>query len=168
MEKTEKFFERLSKNSVSKTLSWFLIGLFLFLSLIASLIPAQEIFSGAEDAATIMPGMLVMFTIVMARFRVDVYRQYTENQKSRLMSEILQYHPISQKAIRKLKKKTMTTFLAKVTGVELVLQLIVSFIAYKSISWLNFFYIIVFVFVFPVVAEIVFDAIVEKLHKDIE
>ena len=45
MEKAEKFFERLSKNSVSKTLSWFLIGLFLFISLISSLIPAQEIFS---------------------------------------------------------------------------------------------------------------------------
>lgn len=159
MEKAEKFFERLLKNSVSKTLSWFLIGLFLFLSLIVSLIPAQEIFSGAEDAPIIMPGLLCMFTTWMVDFRVNIYKQYTENQKSRFMSEILQYHPISKKVIRKLKMRTMVTFLAKVAGIELVLQLLISLIAYKSISWLNFFYIIVFVFVFPVVAEFIFDSI---------
>lgn len=166
MEKAEKFFERLSKNSISKTLSWFLIGLFLFISLISSLIPAQEIFSGAEDAATIMPAILCMFTIWMVYFRVNIYKQYTENQKSRLMSEILQYHPISKKGIRKLKMRTMITFLAKVAGVELILQLVIALIAYKSISWMNFFYIIVFVFVFPVVAELVFDSIMEKFHND--
>ena len=41
--KAEKFFERLWNKSVSKAISWFLIGILLFLIMILCMMPAQEI-----------------------------------------------------------------------------------------------------------------------------
>ena len=97
--KAEKFFERLWNKSVSKAISWFLIGILLFLIMILCMMPAQEIWAETEDAPMLMPTVLVMLTYLMMSFRVGPYDQYTENQKSRFMTEILKYHPIDRKAV---------------------------------------------------------------------
>lgn len=161
--KVEKFFNRLWKNSAAKVASGFLTGIFLFLIMILCMLPAQELF--AEGWSLFMPGILVMFTWMMMFFRSAMYDQYNENQKSRLMADILKYHPINRKEVWKHKTKKLTTFLAKVTGVGLVFQILVSLIAYHSISWLNFFYIIVFLFGFPMTAVLTFDSIVKKVGE---
>ena len=163
--KVQKFFEKLLNKSVSKTISWFLIGIFVFLIMLLCMMPAQEIFWEAEDAPMLIPGVLTTLTFMMMSFRIGPYNQYNENQKSRFMTVILQYHPISEKEIWKRKMSDLISFLGKVTGVGLVLQIGISLIAYKSISWLNFFYIIVFLFGFPMVAVLIFDSIVKKVGE---
>lgn len=157
--KVEKFFNKLLDKSVSKVVSWFLIGIFIFLTMIMCMMPAQEIFIGTEDAPMLMPGVLAMLSYLMVYFRVLPYKHYTENQKSRFMTEILQYHPISKKALWKIKTLKLLQFLGKVAAVGLVLQIVVSFISYKTVSWLNFFYIIFFMFFLPIVGEFIFDGI---------
>ena len=164
--KVEKFFNRLWDKSVSKAVSWFLIGIFLFLIMILCMMPAQGLFVETEDSPWLMPGVLTMLSFMMVYFREIPYNQYTENQKSRFMSEILRYHPINKKEIQKSKNLKLVSFLGKVTGVGLVLQIVVSLIAYQSISWLNFFYIIVFVFGFPVVGVLTFDSIAKKVGEE--
>ena len=161
--KVEKFFNRLWKQSVSKAISWFLLGIFLFLIMILCMIPAQEIFVETEDA--FMPAVLVILTYLMISFRVGPYDQYTENQKSRFMAEILKYHPIDRNEVWKHKTKKLLVFLAKVTGVGLGLQILVSLIAYQSISYLNFVYIVGFMFVFPMGAMLIFDSIAKKVGE---
>ena len=163
--KAEKFFERLWNKSVSKAISWFLIGILLFLIMILCMMPAQEIWAETEDAPMLMPTVLVILTYLMMSLRVGPYDQYTENQKSRFMTDILKYHPIDRKAVWKHKTKNLVTFLAKVTGVGLALQILVSLIAYQSISWLNFVYIIGFMFGFPMTAVLTFDSIVQKVGE---
>ena len=163
--KVEKFFKRLWDKSVSKAVSWFLVGLFIFLIMLLCMMPAQGLLVETEDSPWLMPGVLTMLSFMMVYFREIPYNQYTENQKSRFMSEILRYHPISKKEIWKNKILKMVSFLAKVTGVGLVLQIVVSLIAYQSISWLNFFYIIVYVFGFPVVGVLTFDSIAKKVGE---
>lgn len=163
--KVEKFFDRLWNKSVSKAVSWFLIGIFIFFILLLCLMPAQELLIETEDSPILIPMVLTMFTFLMLSFRVGPYDQYTENQKSRFMTEILQYHPISKKAVWKSKITKLISFLGKVTGVGLVMQIIGSFISYQSVSWLNFFYVIVFVFVFPVAGVLTFDLIVRKVGE---
>lgn len=163
--KVEKFFSRIWKQSVSKAVSWFLIGVFLFLIIILCMIPAQEIWAETEDAFMLMPTVLMIFTYLMISFRVAPYDQYTENQKSRFMAEILKYHPIDRKAVWKHKTKKLLVFLAKVTGVGLGLQILVSLIAYQSISYLNFVYIIGFMFVYPIGGMLVFDSIAKKVGE---
>lgn len=164
--KVEKFFNRLLDKSVSKVMSWCMIGIFLFIIMLMCMLPAQEIFSEAEDAPMLMPSVLVILSCLMAHFRVLPYKQYTENQKSRFMTEILQYHPISKKTLWKMKTSKLLTFLGKVTAVGLVLQIVVSLIAYKTISWLNFFYVILFMFLLPIVSELIFDRIAGVFTKE--
>ncbi len=164
--KVEKFFNRLWDKSVSKAVSWCLVGLFIFLIMLLCMMPAQGLLGEAEDSLWLMPGVLTMLSFMMIYFREIPYNQYTENQKSRFMSEILRYHPINKKEIQKSKNLKMVSFLGKVTGAGLVLQIVVSLIAYQSISWLNFFYIIVFVFGFPVVGVLTFDSIVKKVGEE--
>lgn len=163
--KATKFFERLSNKSVAKAISWFLIGIFLFLIIILCMIPAQEIWAETEDEPMLMPMVLTILTYLMISFRVSPYDQYNENQKSRFMVDILKYHPIDKTAVWKHKTKKLATFLAKVTGVGLAFQILVALIAYQSISWLNFFYIIVFLFVFPMTAVLTFDSIAKKVGE---
>ena len=81
-----------------------------------------------------MPGVLTMLSFMMVYFREMPYNQYTDNQKSRFMSEILRYHPIDKKEIWKNKM-------------------------------LNFFYIIVFLFVFPITGVLTFDLIAKKVGE---
>ena len=52
---------------------------------------------------------------------------------------------------------TMCIFLAKIAGVGLVVQLVSSFIAYQTISWMNFVYILLNIFVIPVGGEFIPD-----------
>lgn len=161
--KAEQFFERLWKNSTAKVGSWLVTGVFLFLIIILCMLPAQEMFS--DDSLPIMNGLLAMLTWMMLFCRSIMYDQYNENQKNRLMTDILKCHPINRKEVWKHKTKKLVTFLVKVTAVGLAFQILVALIAYKSISWLNFFYIIVSVFVFPMVAVLTFDSIVKKIGE---
>lgn len=165
--KVEKFFHRLWDKSVSKAVSWFLVGLFIFLIMLLCMMPAQGLFVETEDSPWLIPGVLTMLSFMMVYVREIPYNQYTENQKSRFMSEILRYHPINKKEILKSKNLKLVSFLGKVTGAGLVLQIVVSLIAYQSISWLNFFYVIVFVFGFPVVGVLTFDSIAKKVGEEI-
>ena len=164
--KVEKFFKRLWDKSVSKAVSWFLVGLFIFLIMLLCMMPAQGLFVETEDSPWLMPGVLTMLSFMMVYFREIPYNEYTDNQKSRFMGEILRYHPINKKEIWKHKMMKLISFLGKVAGIGLVLQIVVSLIAYKSISWLNFFYIIVFVFGFPVVGVLTFDSIAKKVGEE--
>lgn len=93
----------------------------------------------------------------MSAARVSAYKQYTENQKSRNLIEILQYHPIGKKEIQKLKLKVLCKFQAKVTGVALVVQMIASLIAYKTITIDNFEYIILNIFIVVVMGELIIE-----------
>lgn len=160
--KAEKFFQKLWDKSLSKSLSWFIVGIFLFLIMIASMLPAQEIYADFEN----MAGALTILSFLAAAMRTAQFKQYTENQKSRTMKELLLYYPISKKVIWELKMRTLLLFLAKVTGIALLLQCVVSLIAYGEITWLNFFYIIMCVFLFPLAGEIVFDGIMKTFIEE--
>lgn len=165
--KTEEFFVRLYDKSLLKTVLWFVIGILLFLIMIACMIPAQDVYAGAEkDGFMVMSGVLVMLSFILVSMRTSPYKQYTENQKSRTMAEILQYYPISKKEVWKMKMRNLLPFLAKVTAVALLLQCVVTFIVYGEISWLNFFHIFICVFLFPFAGELVFDSIMRVYTEE--
>lgn len=113
----------------------------------------------------LMPITLSMITYLAVSARLSPYNQYNENQKSRFVTDILKYHPISKKAIWKVKTKTMVIFLGKVSAVGLGIQLLASFLSYKSVSLENFVYIIGFLFVIPVGCEIGFDLVAKKVGE---
>ena len=165
--KAEQFFDKLYDKSVVKSLSWFVNGIFIFMILLLCLMPAQELYIGSEkDSPMFIPGVLAMLSFMMVSMQTSRFKQYTENQKSRTMREILQYYPVSRKAIWKMKMLDLLCFLAKVTGVGLVLQLIAALIAYKIVSWMNFAYVFGCVFFFPVLGELLFDRIMKTYIEE--
>jgi len=158
-EKVKKFFHKLYDKSVQKGVLLFVNGIFIFLIMILCLIPIQELLADFEDDPWIMPGLLAMFSCCMATIRTSFFRDYTENQKSKTMKEFLKYYPISKKAIWKHKMMVLLPFLAKVTGVGLLLQMIVALIAYITVSWMNIVYVVGSTFFAPVLSELIVDCI---------
>lgn len=163
--KVEKFYNRLWKNSTAKAISWALVGIYLFFIMIMCMLPAQEIFS--EDTSVFLSATISIITFMMMNTRSGIYDKYTENQKQRFMTEILRCHPISKKEIWKYKTKNLFFFLLKVTAVGLVLQIVTSLIAYREITWLNLFYVINGVFLFPFAGVLTFDSIVKRFVGEI-
>ena len=159
--KVEKFFNRLWNKSVSKAVSWFLIGIFLFIGLGICMVPAQDVLS--EDKY--MSWALIFLSAMAAAMRVSPYQQYTENQKSRKMTDILKYHPISKKAIWKVKMKGLCVFQAKVTGVGLVIQIIASLFAYKTVTFDNVIYIVFNLFIVCMAGELIGDWLSGRLKE---
>ena len=107
-----------------------------------------------------------MFSFMLVNTRTIRYKQYTENQKSRTMQEFLQYYPVSKKVIWKIKMSDIIFFLTKVTAVGLVMQILVALITYKTLSWMNFTYVIGCVFLFPILGEVVFDCIMKTFIEE--
>ena len=160
--KAEKFFKRLYDKSVSKAVSWFLIGILLFCGIWLCMIPAQDVMT--EDK--FLSWALILLSAMAAAARVSPYQQYTENQKSRKMIDILKYHPISKRAIWKVKMKSLCIFQAKVTGAGLVIQTISSLIAYKTITFDNVIYIVFNLFIVCMVGEWIGDWLNGSLKEE--
>ena len=160
--KAEKLFNRLWDKSVSKAVSWFLIGILLFIGLWLCMIPAQDVL--VEDKY--LSWGLIFLSAMAAAARVSPYQQYTENQKSRKISDILKYYPISKKAIWKIKMKHLCMFQVRVTGVGLVIQMIASLIAYKTVTFENIIYIVFNLFIVCMVGEFIGDWISGRLKEE--
>ena len=75
--KVEKFFKQLWDKSVSKAVSWFLVGLFIFLTMLLCMMPAQGLFLETEDSEWLMPGILTILSFMMIYFREIPYNQYS-------------------------------------------------------------------------------------------
>ena len=160
--KVENFFKRLYDKSVSKAVSWFLIGILLFIGLWLCMVPAQDVL--AEDK--VLSWGLIFLSAMVAAARVSPYQQYTENQKSRKMIDILKYYPISKKAIWKIKMKHLCIFQAKVTGVGLVIQIVASLIAYKTVTLDNIIYIVFNLFIVCMVGELFGDWVRGRMKEE--
>lgn len=160
--KVEKFFERLWNKSISKAVSWFLIGILLFIGLWLCMVPAQDVL--AEDKY--LSWGLIFLSAMAAAARVSPYQQYTENQKSRKMIDILKYHPVSKRAIWKVKMKSLCAFQAKVAGIGLVIQIISSLIAYKTVTFDNIIYIVFNLFIVCMVGELIGDWLSGRLKEE--
>ena len=160
--KAENFFNRLWDKSVSKVVSWLLIGVLSFCGLGICMVPAQNVL--AEDKY--LSWGLILLSAMVAAARVSPYQQYTENQKSRKMIDILKYYPISKKAIWKVKMKCLCIFQAKLTGIGLVVQIVSSLIAYNTVTFENIIYIVFNLFIVCMLGEFIGDWFSGRLRED--
>lgn len=126
--------------------------IFLFFLFAGAFIPVQDILIGTEDNVIIglLPMSIAIASIFAVYMRISLYEVYSERINSiGSMIVLLQYHPISKKKILKFKLFHQICFLAKVTLVCLGIQLLITYIIYGMVSWVNAGYIFVFVFLVP-------------------
>ena len=165
-EKVKKFFGKLLDNSVKKVASWALIWIFLFILMIMCMVPAQEIYSETDGSSLLIPGVMAMLSFWTAAIRTYTYEHYADNQNARLMMDILKYHPVRMVDIRRYKMSVFLMFMGKVLVTALVLQVVITLIALRTLSIENFVHIFINIFLFPVAGEFLFDVIVGKLTKE--
>ena len=165
--KVEKYMNRLYNNSVKKVGSTAVIAIFQFLSVITYMMPVQAFSeSDTPENPMFVPAMLIMFSLVIVSMRASLFREYTEGQKARKMTDILKLYPISKRELWKAKMRNITSFMAKMTGVGLAFQIATALLGYKQISWMNFVYIILCVFVLPIIGDVLIDIINGDIFKE--
>lgn len=164
--KINKFFNKLTVNGTQRTLAWIGIVCLIILTIMLCALPAQDIYSDIGEGPLIIPGVMTMFSYWMLYLRTSHYKTYIENQKGRIMTELLQYHPVSKRELWKEKNKCGFFFMAKITFAGLLIQLISSYANCETISVLDFIHIILCVFLFPMAGEILFDCIVGTIWKE--
>ena len=166
--KAKKYYERLYNKSIKKTGVYAVIWIMVFLSVITYMMPAQFFLDSEAtgESPLLMPAMLTIYSFVIVSMRATLFREYVEGQKARRMVEILKYHPISKRAMWKEKIKAHLSFMGKLTAVALVLQSVITLFAFKELSWINFVYILLCVFVIPMIIEIVVDLITGDIFQE--
>lgn len=161
-EKINRFFDKLSVNGIHKITSRISIVCLFFLVMMCSAIPAQNIYREIGEGPLYIPGVITMFSFWMLYLRTSHYRSYLGSKQGKLITELLQYYPVSKRELWKIKMKCAITFQIKITLVGLLIQLISSYAYWGKISVLEFIHIAAFVFLFPIAGEIIFDGLVGR------
>ena len=165
-QKTNEFFDKLTYKGISRPLSWIGVGIGVLILMALSLIPAQDVYLMGEDSASLASAWMCIDIFVILKLRIHPYEVYSENQTSRQVAEILQYHPINPQAIRKMKRFYQLRFVIKLMIGALGMQIMGAFLNYGMISWINFMHILVFVMVFPLTAVFVMDGLTAKMSRE--
>ena len=153
--KVNKFFDNFKKIDPNSWASWFFVGLCLLFLVIGCAAPAQAYWEAKDDGDFLMIIIVSMVGPLTAYMRINSLTLYTENQKGREILDLLKYHPIDRKEIKKYKIICMTKFMAKVLPFCMLAQIPATLYDYGKLSIINFLYIFVAVFAWPIIFNIV-------------
>ena len=152
--KVKDFYEKLKKINANHWASWFFVGLCLLFLIIGCFAPAQAYFEAKDDVDFLMIMIASLVGPLTAYMRINWLTLYTEEQKGRAILDILKYYPVNRKEIKKYKIICMTKFMAKVSIVCMLAQIPATLYEYGSLSFINFLYIFVVAFAWPVVFNV--------------
>ena len=153
--KVNKFFDNFKKIDPNSWASWFFVGLCLLFLVLGCAAPAQAYWEAKDDGDFLMIIIVSMVGPLTAYMRINSLTLYTENQKGREILDLLKYHPIDRKEIKKYKIICMTKFMAKVLPFCMLAQIPATLYDYGKLSIINFLYIFVAVFAWPIIFNIV-------------
>jgi len=153
--KVVDFFGKFKKTNTNSWASWFFVGLCLLFLVIGCAVPVQVYLEGKDDVGFLMIVIVSMVAPLTAYMRINSLTLYTEEQKGREILDIVKYYPISRKEIKKYKIICMTKFVAKVLPICMLAQIPATLYDYGKLSIINFLYIFVAVFAWPVVLNVV-------------
>ena len=153
--KVKDFFKKLKKLNTNSWASWFVVGLCLMFLVIGCVAPVQAYLEGKDDAGFLMIVIVSLVAPLTAYMRINSLTLYTEGQKGREILDILKYYPINKKEIKKLKIICMTKFMAKVLPICMLAQIPATLYDYGKLSIINFLYIFIAVFAWPVVLNVI-------------
>lgn len=154
--KVREFFKRFQNADTKSWVAWFFVGLGVLFMLIGCVGPAQAYMDTKDESNTIMLVILAYVGPFIAYMRIQPYIMYMENQKKRTFFELLKYYPIDKKEIKKMKTEYMIKFLVKLLPFCMLAQIPATIYDYGAVSIINFIYIIVVAFIWPVICGLAF------------
>ena len=150
---TREFFEKLTKNETYTTGCWVLVGVCTLIFVMIFFLPVQELLADVEGSMYLII-LMIMCGPMAAYFRILPYHAYGTQPNRRKMAKIINYHPVNPMEKKKMEVSYTIRYMAKVTLVCMVIQLLISGFAYGEITWINIVYVLVIAFVYPVVLNI--------------
>lgn len=152
--KVKRFFDDWKKIDTNSWASWFFVGLCLLFLVIGCVAPVQAYIEAKDTSDFLMVVIVSMVAPLTAYMRINSLTLYTENQKGRDVLDLLKYHPVDRREIKKYKIICMTKFMAKVLPICMLAQIPATIYEYGKLSILNFLYIFGAIFVWPVILNI--------------
>ena len=143
--KTRVFFDKLTRNEIYTTGCWVLVGVSTSILGLLFFLPVQEILVDIKESVPLLL-LMVMCGPTAAYFRIMPYQAYGNQPNHKMMSELIKYHPVNRVEKKKMEVFYSVRYMAKVAGVCMFMQLIVSLFVYGKISWVNIVYAIVVFF----------------------
>ncbi len=153
--KVKEFYNRFKKIDPNSWASWFFVGLCLLFLVLGCAAPAQAYLEAKDDGDFLMIVIVSMVGPLTAYMRINSLTLYTENQKGREILDLLKYHPIDRREIKKYKIICMTKFMAKVLPFCMLAQIPATMYDYGKLSVINFIYILVATFVWPILFNVI-------------
>lgn len=144
----DEFYKAFLNGRVQQVGTWLLVGICLFFEIFMAAFPVSEIIMSTDEDANLLFLVFVFSALFGAFFYVNMYQFFMEGQGQRLYSDVLQYIPVSYKDLCIYKTKKLAVFLARITGITLVLQVLVAFLRHNLSIW-NVVYIFVVAFLLP-------------------
>ena len=118
-------------------------------------IPVQNFLqNGFDKEDFFLISIFFLMNIVAFLLYMKSYNCFQENQQLCAFYDKLKYLPIDKKVLRNIKVRYMLRFESKVFLAALAMQLLFAAILYHCISWENIVYVVVVVFVLPVLLGI--------------
>ena len=153
--KVNAVYDRFKKVNVNGWASWFFVGLCLLFLVIGCMAPAQAYLEARDDGDLLMVVIVSLVAPLTAYMRINALTLYTEGQKGREILDILKYYPVDKREIKKYKILCMIKFMAKVSVVCMLAQMPATLYEYGRLSIINFLYIFVAVFAWPIVLNMI-------------
>lgn len=149
-ERIEKYYDELIVQGSVGFPPDIMAYLSIIISIYFSIVPVQEFLSGVQSWG------LICCCVGLDSLGIEYYmRKYLivtyERNRMETVSEKLMYMPIDRKENRRYLFGKLVAFLKKITIAGLIMQLGVALITYHSISIWNIIYILVLIFVIPLV-----------------
>jgi len=130
-------------------ISWFLSGIFSFISLCLLAIPMQEVITGNENLWTTscMCAIWIPYSVLLPY--INMTDAFTPHQKHNRTYDKLKYLPVSKKQYRIVRMEYLFRYIWKLTIVGLVVQCSFTIITVGSVSVWNIVYVAAILFVLP-------------------
>ena len=145
---TREFFDRLIKNETYTIGCWISLGVCTGILVMLYFLPAQEMLLDVKESVSLLLLMAVCGPAA-AYFRILPYQAYGTQPNHQLMSELIKYHPVNRAEKKKMELFYSVRYMAKVTGICMLMQLSVTIFVYGKVSWINVVYVFVGAFVYP-------------------
>ena len=153
-----KFFEKFVGKSVNYTLSMFGVAMCVFFLLLFCMFPIQGLLK--EDVRALLFLGAVVGPLA-GQLRIQPYSMYAIEQKAMQIAEILKYHPIDPKEVKKMRIFYVVRFMGKLLPFCMLAQIPITIFDGHTLSWMNFVYIFLVAFVYPVGVNVI-SIVLEK------
>lgn len=147
-----EFFDRFTKHTMYSNGCWIGVWMCTGITVLMCFLPAQIMLENLKENVSLL-FILVICGPMAGSFRIMPYQAYGTAPNNRRVAEVIKYHPINRTEKKKMEVFYLIRFMTKAAVVCMIAQIPVTFYEYGELSWINFVYIFMVAFAYPVIVN---------------